>query len=113
MAPSAISERPECPTDGIAVVGRQCSHPGREEAPADRLEVVEARYALDTEAVARSQRQLGRDVANGPGDGSDDDRGEHGDGFSPGDDQDRPTLVLRLGPPDLALTGYVGHQGSS
>ncbi len=83
---------------------------GQQRAP-NPLEIVERRRTLDLEAVVEAQADLGRDAPDRPGDRCDHDPGQHGHGLRSRHHQHGASLIVGLGPPDLALVR--SHQGSS
>ena len=77
--PLSIRERSERGADLASSRGIEHRDALRKQAPVDRLEVVERRGALGWLSVFASATDLGRDAANGPGEGRDDDASEDRD----------------------------------
>jgi hypothetical protein len=78
-----------------------------------RLNVVERSDAGRWEPIKVPEGNLRRDPSNRARDRRDDDRGEHGNGLAPGDDQNWPPLVLSLRPPDFTLPRHAHDHGAT
>ena len=106
-----VRHRCEGSTDLGALFRVESAQPSGQQGPADWLQVVERRNTVRRKALGLAKSNLGRYPSNGSSDRCDKNGVQDGNCFTSGHDENRSTLVFRLGPPDLALLRR--HQGSS